>query len=237
VQGAVNPDEFYVYKPALAAGKRALLRKTLGSKAIKMVHGDDGHGTRTIDVPATDRGRFCLDEADVETLARHAVAIEKHYGAPMDIEWGKDGNDGQLYILQARPETVQSRQGRSILRFKLKDRSKVIATGRSIGQRIGAGTARIISDVKEMSRVQPGDVLIADMTDPDWEPVMKRAAAIVTNRGGRTCHAAIIARELGIPAVVGCGSATTRLRTGDWVRVDGGQGTVEILGTKASPEA
>jgi pyruvate, water dikinase len=184
VQGAVNPDEFYVFKPSLAAGKRAILRKTLGSKAIKMVHGDDGHGTRTLDVPAADRARFCLTDDDIETLARHAVAIEKHYGCPMDIEWGKDGGDGQIYILQARPETVQSRQGRSILRFKLKDRSTIIATGRSIGQRIGAGTARIIRDVKEMNRVQPGDVLVADMTDPDWEPVMKRAAAIVTNRGG-----------------------------------------------------
>ena len=224
VQGAVNPDEFYVYKPALAAGKRAVLRKTLGSKAIRMVHGDDGHGTRIVDVPAADRGRFCLDDDDIQTLARHAVAIEQHYGAPMDIEWGKDGSDGKLYILQARPETVQSRQGRSILRFRLKDRSEVVATGRSIGQRIGAGTARIIKDVKEMSRVQPGDVLVADMTDPDWEPVMKRAAAIVTNRGGRTCHAAIIARELGIPAVVGCGDATDRIPDGQAVTVSCAEG-------------
>ncbi|NGP54355.1 phosphoenolpyruvate synthase [Thioalkalivibrio sp. XN8] len=224
VQGAVNPDEFYVYKPALGAGKRAVLRKTLGSKAIKMVHGDDGHGTRIVDVPAAERTRFCLDDEDIQTLARHAVAIEQHYGAPMDIEWGKDGSDGKLYILQARPETVQSRQGRSILRFKLKDRSEVIATGRSIGQRIGAGTARIISNVKEMNRVQPGDVLVADMTDPDWEPVMKRAAAIVTNRGGRTCHAAIIARELGIPAVVGCGDATDRITDGKPVTVSCAEG-------------
>jgi pyruvate, water dikinase len=224
VQGAVNPDEFYVYKPALAAGKRAILRKTLGSKAVKMVYGDNGHGTRTMDVPAADRARFCLSDEDIEILARHAVAIERHYGCPMDIEWGKDGADGKLYILQARPETVQSRQGRSILRFKLKDRSNIIATGRSIGQRIGAGTARIIRDVKEMHRVQPGDVLIADMTDPDWEPVMKRAAAIVTDRGGRTCHAAIIARELGIPAVVGCGNATSAVPDGKPVTVSCAEG-------------
>jgi pyruvate, water dikinase len=229
VQGAVNPDEFYVFKPSLAAGKRAILRKTLGSKAIKMIHGDDGHGTRTQEVPAADRARFCLTDEDVETLARHAMAIEKHYGCPMDIEWGKDGGDGKLYILQARPETVQSRQGRSILRFKLKDRSTIIATGRSIGQRIGSGTARIIRDVKEMHRVQPGDVLIADMTDPDWEPVMKRAAAIVTNRGGRTCHAAIIARELGIPAVVGCGDATRTVPDGKPVTVSCAEGDTGFI--------
>ncbi|NGX15414.1 phosphoenolpyruvate synthase [Wenzhouxiangella sp. XN24] len=229
VQGAVNPDEFYVFKPSLEAGKRAILRKTMGSKAIKMVHGDDGHGTRTIDVPAADRARYCLDDADIETLARHAVAIEKHYGCPMDIEWGKDGGDGKLYILQARPETVQSRQGRSILRFKLKNRSTVIASGRSIGQRIGAGTARIIRDVKEMHRVRAGDVLIADMTDPDWEPVMKRAAAIVTDRGGRTCHAAIIARELGIPAVVGCGDATRTVSDGQPVTVSCAEGDTGFI--------
>jgi pyruvate, water dikinase len=229
VQGAVNPDEFYVYKPSLAAGKRAILRKTLGNKAIKMVHGEDGIGTRSVDVPVEDRTRFCLGDEDIETLARHAVAIEKHYGCPMDIEWGKDGTDGRIYVLQARPETVQSRQGRSILRFKLKDRSKVIATGRSIGQRIGAGMARIIKDVKEMHRVQPGDVLVADMTDPDWEPVMKRAAAIVTNRGGRTCHAAIIARELGIPAVVGCGDATTSIPDGSPVTVSCAEGDTGFI--------
>ncbi len=229
VQGAVNPDEFYVFKPSLEAGKRAILRKTMGSKAIKMVHGDDGHGTKTIDVPAADRARYCLDDADIETLARHAVAIEKHYGCPMDIEWGKDGGDGKLYILQARPETVQSRQGRSILRFKLKNRSTVIASGRSIGQRIGAGTARIIRDVKEMHRVRAGDVLIADMTDPDWEPVMKRASAIVTDRGGRTCHAAIIARELGIPAVVGCGDATRTVADGRPVTVSCAEGDTGFI--------
>jgi len=229
VQGAVNPDEFYVYKPSLEAGKHAVLRKTLGSKAIKMVYGDDDQGTRIVDVPAADQARFCLSEEDLETLAHHAVAIEKHYGCPMDIEWGKDGNDGKLYILQARPETVQSRQGRSILRFKLNTRSTVIASGRSIGQRIGAGTARIIRDVKEMHRVQAGDVLIADMTDPDWEPVMKRAAAIVTNRGGRTCHAAIIARELGIPAVVGCGDATRTVPDGKPVTVSCAEGDTGFI--------
>ena len=165
---------------------------------------------RTVDVPQAERHRFSLDDADIVELAKQALIIEEHYGAPMDIEWGKDGATGKIYILQARPETVQSRAGRTIQRYTLKARSKVIATGRSIGQRIGAGHARIIRDVKEMARVQRGDVLVADMTDPDWEPVMKRAAAIVTNRGGRTCHAAIIARELGIPAVVGCGDATPR---------------------------
>jgi pyruvate,water dikinase len=229
VQGAVNPDEFYVFKPSLAAGKRAILRKTLGGKAVRMVYGDDGRDTRTEDVPAADRGRFCLSEEDIETLARHAVAIEAHYGCPMDIEWGQDGSDGKLYILQARPETVQSRQGRSILRYKLKDRSKVIASGRSIGQRIGAGNARIIRDVKEMHRVRAGDVLVADMTDPDWEPVMKRAAAIVTNRGGRTCHAAIIARELGIPAVVGCGDATSKVPEGEAVTVSCAEGDTGFI--------
>jgi pyruvate, water dikinase len=184
---------------------------------------------RTVDVPPADRNRFSLDEADIVNLAQQALIIERHYGAPMDIEWGKDGATGKIYILQARPETVQSRAGRTILRFTLKARSRVVASGRSIGQRIGAGHARIIRDVKEMSRVRAGDVLVADMTDPDWEPVMKRASAIVTNRGGRTCHAAIIARELGIPAVVGCGDATTRIHSGDRVRVDGGNGTVEVL--------
>ncbi len=229
VQGAVNPDEFYVFKPSLAAGKRAILRKTLGSKATRMVYGEDGLGTRVVDVPAGDRSRFCLSDRDIETLARHAVAIERHYGCPMDIEWGRDGGDGQIYILQARPETVQSRQGRSILRYRLKDRSTVLASGRSIGQRIGAGTARIVRDVKEMHRVQPGDVLIADMTDPDWEPIMKRSAAIVTNRGGRTCHAAIIARELGIPAVVGCGDATASIPDGRPVTVSCAEGDTGFI--------
>jgi len=226
VQGAVNPDEFYVYKPALRAGRPAILRRNLGGKAIKMVYGDAGSGERvkTIDVPRADRQRFSLDDADLVSLARQALAIEEHYGQPMDIEWGKDGEDGQIYILQARPETVQSRAGRAIQRYSLKQRSKVLATGRSIGQRIGAGPARIIRDVAEMARVQTGDVLVADMTDPDWEPVMKRAAAIVTNRGGRTCHAAIIARELGIPAVVGCGDATSKIKEGAEVTVSCAEG-------------
>ena len=213
VQGAVNPDEFYVYKPALRAGRRSVLRKNLGTKAIKMIYAPPGskERVRTVDVPRAERHRFSLEESDIADLARQALIIEEHYGAPMDIEWGKDGDTGKIYILQARPETVQSRAGRAIQRFTLKARSKLVITGRSIGQRIGAGPARIIKDVKEMSRVRAGDVLVADMTDPDWEPVMKRASAIVTNRGGRTCHAAIIARELGIPAVVGCGTATTAI--------------------------
>src|SRR6202050_947363 len=221
VQGAVNPDEFYVYKPALRAGGRSVLRKNLGQKAVKMIYGAPGAAERvcTVDVAAKDRQRFSLEEADVIALAKQALIIEEHYGTPMDIEWGKDGATGKLYILQARPETVQSRAGRSIQRFTLKARSTLLVSGRSIGQRIGAGHARIIRDVKEMSRVRAGDVLVADMTDPDWEPVMKRAAAIVTNRGGRTCHAAIIARELGIPAVVGCGTATGDIREDQAVTV------------------
>jgi pyruvate,water dikinase len=211
VQGAVNPDEFYVYKPALRAGKQSIIRRNLGSKAIKMVYANDPQAeepVRTIDVDEQDMQRYCLSNEDTETLARYALSVEDHYGRPMDIEWAKDGVDGKLYLLQARPETVQSRAGQSIQRFILNDTSKVITTGRSIGQRIGSGMTRIIERVEDMNRVQDGDVLVADMTDPDWEPVMKRAAAIVTNRGGRTCHAAIIARELGIPAVVGCATAT-----------------------------
>jgi pyruvate,water dikinase len=226
VQGAVNPDEYYVYKPALRAGKRSILRRNLGTKAIKMVYDEPGSGerVRTVEVAVAERGRFALSDADVEQLARQALLIEQHYRCPMDIEWGKDGSDGQIYVLQARPETVQSRAGRTIQRYTLKQRSRVLAEGRSIGQRIGAGPARIIRDVTEMVRVQSGDVLIADMTDPDWEPVMKRAAAIVTNRGGRTCHAAIIARELGIPAVVGCGNATEVVRDGQGVTVSCAEG-------------
>jgi len=226
VQGAVNPDEFYVYKPALRAGKRAVLRKNLGGKAIKMVYAAKGspERVRTVEVAPEDRNRFSLDEADIISLAKQALVIEQHYGAPMDIEWGKDGDTGKIYILQARPETVQSRAGRTIQRFTLKGRSKLLVSGRSIGQRIGAGSARIIKDAKEMSRVRAGDVLVADMTDPDWEPVMKRASAIVTNRGGRTCHAAIIARELGIPAVVGCGTATTAIRENQAVTVSCAEG-------------
>jgi len=226
VQGAVNPDEFYVYKPALRAGRMAILRRNLGSKAIKMVYAPEKSKERvvTVDVSAADRSRFSLSDAEVQQLARQALTIEQHYGCPMDIEWGKDGATGHLYILQARPETVQSRGGRSIERFTLKSRSRVLAEGRSIGQRIGAGRARVIRGAGEMERVQPGDVLVADMTDPDWEPVMKRAAAIVTNRGGRTCHAAIIARELGIPAVVGCRDATDAVKDGQDVTVSCAEG-------------
>jgi pyruvate,water dikinase len=226
VQGAVNPDEFYVYKPSVRAGKSAIVRRNLGGKAIKMVYGAPGSGERvkTVDVPESDRQRFSITDEDVVALAKQALIIEEHYGQPMDIEWGKDGSTGEIFILQARPETVQSRAGRTIQRFALKRRSKVLASGRSIGQRIGCGPARVIHDVKDMGKVQPGDVLVADMTDPDWEPVMKRSAAIVTNRGGRTCHAAIIARELGIPAVVGCGDATRTIRDGQDITVSCAEG-------------
>jgi pyruvate,water dikinase len=227
VQGAVNPDEFYVYKPALRAGRRAVLRRKLGSKKIRMVYAEDaqpGRTVRTEDVAPGDTARFSVTDADVADLARQALVIEQHYGQPMDIEWAKDGVDGRLYILQARPETVQSRAGSTLLRYKLRKRSTVLARGRSIGQRIGSGTARIVSGTAEMSLVRDGDVLVADMTDPDWEPVMKRASAIVTNRGGRTCHAAIIARELGIPAVVGCGDATRVIPAGATVTVSCAEG-------------
>ena len=227
VQGAVNPDEFYVYKPTLRAGKHAVLRRNLGGKAIKMVYAPAGSGERvtTVEVPKAERARFSLSDDDIVTLARQALIIEEHYKKPMDIEWGKDGSTGEIYILQARPETVQSRAGRTIQRFTLKSsRSRVLSSGRSIGQRIGSGPARVIRDVSEMARVQSGDVLVADMTDPDWEPVMKRAAAIVTNRGGRTCHAAIIARELGVAAVVGCGDATQTIREGQEVTVSCAEG-------------
>jgi len=227
VQGAVNPDEFYVYKPALKSGHHPILRKNLGSKAIKMIFSDNpepGKTVDTVDVDEQDCNRFSLSDDDIIALARTALTIEEHYGRPMDIEWGKDGSDGQLYILQARPETVQSRSGRSIDRFTLKAHSEILVTGRSVGQKIGQGTAKIIRDVSEMDRIQPGDVLVSDMTDPDWEPVMKRASAIVTNRGGRTCHAAIIARELGIPAVVGCGDATTAIPDNSDVTVSCAEG-------------
>ncbi len=227
VQGAVNPDEFYVYKPALAAGKRAILRKNLGSKALKMVYSDSSEPGKTVDTVDVDEAEsmaFSLSDEDVLELSRMAVTIEKHYQRPMDIEWGKDGNDGKLYILQARPETVQSRSGRTIQRYTLKAHSNIVTTGRSIGQKIGTGEAKIINHVSEMGRVQAGDVLVSDMTDPDWEPVMKRASAIVTNRGGRTCHAAIIARELGIPAVVGCGDATDKIQDGAAVTVSCAEG-------------
>ncbi|MFO0101408.1 MAG: phosphoenolpyruvate synthase [Betaproteobacteria bacterium] len=231
VQGAVNPDEFYVHKPMLAAGKFPIIRRSLGSKLIKMEFepaaqaGAGGRTVRTVDVADADRHRFSLTDEDVLELARYAVKIEQHYGRPMDIEWGKDGIDGRLYILQARPETVQSQAGAEAQqRFKLKGSSQVLATGRAIGQKIGIGRVRVIGAAERMDEVQPGDVLVTDMTDPNWEPVMKRAAAIVTNRGGRTCHAAIIARELGIPAVVGCGDATETLAQAGEVTVSCAEG-------------
>ncbi|WP_348683580.1 phosphoenolpyruvate synthase [Acidovorax soli] len=231
VQGAVNPDEFYVHKPMLKAGKKAVIRRNLGSKLIQMVFAtpdekaQSGKLIKTTDVPTEQRNRYSLTDADVEQLAHYAVVIEQHYGRPMDIEWGKDGTDGQLYILQARPETVKSQaKGQVELRYKLKGHGAVLAEGRAIGQKIGTGPVRLVHHISEMDKVQPGDVLVTDMTDPNWEPVMKRASAIVTNRGGRTCHAAIIARELGIPAVVGCGDATERLKDGTLVTVSCSEG-------------
>lgn len=232
VQGAVNPDEFYVYKPALENGRHAILRRKLGQKAIKMVYEDDpntGCTVKTIDVEPADRRRFSLSDSEIHELSRQALIIEKHYQRPMDIEWGRDGTNEKLYILQARPETVQSRSGQTLQRFSLKNRAEVLVSGRSIGQRIGAGVARVIKDAREMERIQPGDVLVTDMTDPNWEPVMKRAAAIVTNRGGRTCHAAIIARELGVPAVVGCGDATRRIKDGRKITVSCAEGDTGFI--------
>ncbi len=228
VQGAVNPDEFYVHKPMLAKGHAAIIRRNLGSKMIRMEFTDTraaGRSTRTVDVKEEDRNRFALSDPDVLELARFAVTIENHYGRPMDIEWGRDGTDGKLYILQARPETVKAGESRHVLeRYRLTQHAKVVVSGRAIGQKIATGKVRIIPDASQMSKVQPGDILVTDMTDPNWEPVMKRAAAIVTNRGGRTCHAAIIARELGIPAVVGCGDATETLVEGDAVTVSCAEG-------------
>jgi len=231
VQGAVNPDEFYVHKPMLKAGHKAVIRRNLGSKLIQMVFATPeekasaGKLIKTIDVPTEQRNRYSLTDADVQQLAHYALVIEQHYGRPMDIEWGKDGQDGQLYILQARPETVKSQsKGQAELRYKLKGTGPVLAEGRAIGQKIGTGPVRLVHNISEMDKVQPGDVLVTDMTDPNWEPVMKRASAIVTNRGGRTCHAAIIARELGIPAVVGCGNATDRLKDGTLVTVSCSEG-------------
>ena len=227
VQGSVNPDEFYVYKQSLKSNHHSILRKTLGDKATKMILGEDknlGKTVQIIDVPKIDSQKFSISDNDIIELSKSALLIEKHYGRPMDIEWGKDGSDGQLYILQARPETVQSRSGKTINRFSLKEKSPILATGRSIGQKIGTGTAKIINSVNEMNRIQSGDVLVSDMTDPDWEPVMKKASAIVTNRGGRTCHAAIIARELGIPAVVGCNNATKSIVDGQAVTVSCAEG-------------
>jgi len=234
VQGAVNPDEFYVHKPTLAGGRPAVLRRTIGSKAIKMTYSDDsahGRSVQTVDVAEEDRQRFSLNDDEVEQLARQACIIERHYGRPMDIEWGKDGVDGQLYILQARPETVKSRnQGQTLQRYQLNNnQGDILITGRAIGQRIGSGPARIVNSHRDMASVQSGDVLVTDMTDPDWEPIMKRASAIVTNRGGRTCHAAIIARELGIPAVVGCGSATEQVPDGSPVTVSCAEGDTGFI--------
>ena len=232
VQGAVNPDEYYAFKPTLRAGHHAILRRNLGAKAIKMVYSDTGEGGRvkTVDVAQAERQQFALNDAEIHDLARQALIIEDHYGRPMDIEWGKDGVDGKLYILQARPETVKSQaQAQTVQRYQLSKRSDVLVTGRSIGQRIGSGTARIINSIEQMHRVQPGDVLVTDMTTPDWEPIMKRASAIVTNRGGRTCHAAIIARELGIPAVVGCGNATDAISHGTDVTVSCAEGDTGFI--------
>jgi pyruvate,water dikinase len=236
VQGAVNPDEFYVHKPMLRAGKRGVIRRNLGSKLIQMVFSSPeerqalGKLVKTTEVPLEQRNRYSLTDTDVEQLARYALVIEEHYGRAMDIEWGKDGIDGQLYILQARPETVKSQQqGKAELRYKLKGKGNILAEGRAIGQKIGTGPVRLVHAISEMDRVQAGDVLVTDMTDPNWEPVMKRASAIVTNRGGRTCHAAIIARELGIPAVVGCGDATDRLKEGTLVTVSCAEGDTGFI--------
>jgi len=237
VQGAVNPDEFYVYKPTLRAGKPAILRRSLGSKQLRMVYSDTpGERVRTEDTPAGLRNRFCISDADVHELSKQALVIEQHYGRPMDIEWGKDGISGKLFILQARPETVKSRgHATQIERYNLGERGEVLAEGRAIGARIGSGVARVVRNLDDMARVQPGDVLVADMTDPDWEPVMKRSAAIVTNRGGRTCHAAIIARELGVPAVVGTGDALDRIKDGDLVTVSCAEGDTGFIYAGALP--
>ena len=231
VQGAVNPDEFYVHKPTLTAGRPAILRRTVGDKAIRMVYSDPEHDAhvKTEPVPEDLRPRFSITDDEVQELAKQAILIEQHYGRPMDVEWAKDGTDGKLYIVQARPETVQSRTGNVIERYILKGKGPVLTTGRSIGNRIGAGVARIVESIADMNRVQPGDVLVTDMTDPDWEPIMKRAAAIVTNRGGRTCHAAIIARELGVPAVVGCNDATDKIVDGQPVTVSCAEGDTGFI--------
>jgi pyruvate,water dikinase len=230
VQGAVNPDEFYVYKPALKQGKAAVISRNLGGKAIKMIFGagrETGRSVLTVEVPPAERQHFSITDAEVEELARYGLIIEQHYGRAMDIEWGKDGLDGKLYILQARPETVQSHETQGKLRrYQLKQQSQILVSGRAVGQRIGSGLVCLVADASKMNQVQPGDVLVTDMTDPDWEPVMKRASAIVTNRGGRTCHAAIVARELGIPAVVGCGDATQILEHGDAVTVSCAEGDI-----------
>ncbi|ABM00278.1 phosphoenolpyruvate synthase [Shewanella amazonensis] len=228
VQGAVNPDEFYVHKPTLTAGHQAVVRRNIGSKLIQMVYSDDlSHGkqVKIEDVSVENRRQFSINDAEVMELAKQAIIIEKHYGRPMDIEWAKDGNDGKLYIVQARPETVRSREDVQLIeRYHLKSRGVVISEGRAIGHKVGSGVAKVLKSIEEMDKIQPGDVLVTDMTDPDWEPIMKRASAIVTNRGGRTCHAAIIARELGVPAVVGCGDVTDRIQNGQMVTVSCAEG-------------
>ncbi|MDN5690457.1 MAG: phosphoenolpyruvate synthase, partial [Acinetobacter sp.] len=233
VQGAVNPDEFYVSKPLLRNGKHAVIRRNLGSKHQKMIYGEEGAAGKSVvvvDVEKTDRQQFALNDLELQELAKQALIIEEHYQAPMDIEWAKDGDDGQIYIVQARPETVKSRENVGTMeRYLLKQKGTVLCEGRSIGQRIGSGKVRIVTSIKEMDKVQEGDVLVSDMTDPDWEPVMKRAAAIVTNRGGRTCHAAIIARELGVPAIVGCGNATEVLVDGQEVTVSCAEGDTGFI--------
>ncbi|MCS5734561.1 phosphoenolpyruvate synthase [Herbiconiux daphne] len=232
VQGAVNPDEFYVYKPALRDGRPAILKRSVGGKALKMVYSEPGttETTRIVPVEEADQRKLSLTDEDVTQLARYALVIEDHYGRPMDIEWAKDGSDGGLYIVQARPETVQSRRSAgTVTRYSLRESGDVVIEGRAIGQKIGTGQTRILTDLREMAEFRPGEVLVADMTDPDWEPIMKRASAIVTNRGGRTCHAAIIARELGIPAVVGTGHATELLATGQPVTVSCAEGDTGLV--------
>ena len=233
VQGAVNPDEFYVHKPTLAKGKPSVVRRNIGSKAIQMIYSaDEAHGKQVeiVDVDTALSNKFSITDAEVEELAKQAVIIEKHYGRAMDIEWAKDGNDGKLYIVQARPETVRSNEDTNVMeRFQLNGSSNVVVEGRAIGHKIGSGTVRVLNSISEMDQVQVGDILVTDMTDPDWEPIMKRAAAIVTNRGGRTCHAAIIARELGIPAVVGCGNATDLIKAGQEVTVSCAEGDTGFI--------
>ena len=233
VQGAVNPDEFYVHKPTLAKGNPAVIRRNIGSKAIKMIYAqstEHGEQVKVVDIEASQSNQFSITDAEVQELAKQAVIIEKHYKCPMDIEWAKDGLDGKLYIVQARPETVKSRESGNVMeQYKLQSTAKIICEGRSIGQKIGRGKAKILSSLDEMDQIKPGDVLVTDMTDPDWEPIMKRASAIVTNRGGRTCHAAIIAREMGIPAVVGCGDATSKITAGDEITVSCAEGNTGFI--------
>ncbi|NQY34911.1 MAG: phosphoenolpyruvate synthase [Alteromonadaceae bacterium] len=233
VQGAVNPDEFYVHKPTLAKDKPSVVRRNIGSKAIKMIYADNpehGKQVEVVDVDESQSNQFSITDAEVQELARQAVIIEKHYQRPMDIEWAKDGLDGKIYIVQARPETVKSRESGNVMeQFQLQTTANIVCEGRSIGQKIGSGEAKILASLAEMDKIQPGDVLVTDMTDPDWEPIMKRASAIVTNRGGRTCHAAIIAREMGIPAVVGCGNATSKIKNGDPITVSCAEGDTGFI--------